>query len=310
MTALPESAVVWNVIFVPHTFRFLQVFARSLVVQSDARFRLVANSCASDDVAEMCAFAARFGGRVDVVSIGDPGGEVVRHGAALTELFDRFDDGELFCFVDSDVEAKAPFVQRLLDALDGQVAVTSGDVAWTDDTTLPAGAPDLAGRHVVDRDGFVYGSSFLGVYRRAAVERTRDEWDITFEPYAYDRLPERARSALSAMNRRFRLYDTAKTLNLLLQHDGPAIRHIEHPALFHLGGISQFLAQRAGGLPAFSAGDAAARARWDFARWAAATLAALVDGSEPPAPPDDGVDAQRASLVLGELRALVSADRE
>lgn len=290
---MSERDLVWNVIFTPGTFRYLRRLPASLAEHTTARFRFVANGCTAEEQRSLAAAATA---QIDVTVL--PGTGVRTHGEALTSLFDHFDDGGYFCFVDSDVLARGPWVPFLLAALGDRVAVTSGDVAWTDDTVLPPGAEDLPGRHAIGADGFVYGSSFLALYRRGAVTHARERYGVTFEPYAHDRLDPRARGAIESLGRAFRLYDTAKVLNLLLRADGGEMTHVAHPALRHLGGISQYLSRAQSGLVVAGAGAQ----RLEFAGWAAALLIALTDGGEPPEPPV-GIEPAIAVDVATALRA-------
>jgi hypothetical protein len=310
-----ESDFVFNVVVTPGTFRFLGLFTRSLLAQSEVRLRLVANGCPADEVGDLRDFAGTSEGRVEVVVLSSP--TMVPHGVALEEVFTLCDDGAYFCFVDSDVKARRPFMAMFLDLLTRVDAVTSCNVAWSDDTVLPPGSRDLAGRHAVGTDGFVYGGSFLAIYSRPAVERVRAQWGVTFRTYAFDQMPVAWQQRLDAMGRRFGLYDTAKVLNLLLQGEGFVLAHVDNPALVHIGGISQYLSDPsvlgrdpeagAGAEPAapWFALSGVGRERWDFARWTAATLRSLVDGGPVPELPADREQRSRAKEVRRELLGLV-----
>jgi hypothetical protein len=306
-----ESDFVLNVVITPGTFRYLRLFTRSLLAQSELRVRLASNGCPPGELQLMRQFAADHGARVEALELTSP--TMVPHGVALDEIFAARDDGEYFSFVDSDVKAKRPFMQMFLAELSRVDVVTSCSVAWSDDSILPAGAVDLAGRHAVGPDGFVYGSSYLAIYRRAVAERVRNSWGVTFRTYAHDKLAPRVQRRLVEMGRQFRLYDTAKVLNILLQGDGFGLTHVDNPALVHVGGISQYLSdpsvlgRDSGSLasddvsvPWFAA-SGSGRQRWDFAQWAAATLRSIVDGESPPELPDDPAQRQRAIEVRGEL---------
>jgi hypothetical protein len=299
-----EDCFVWNVIFTPGTFRYLVYFTRSLLAMADARVRVVANGCSHDEVQLMRAFTALHGERAEVVEI--PGATLVAHGVALNSLYDSYDDGEYFCFIDTDVKATDRFMPMLQDALDDCAIVTSGKPAWTDDTTLPPGARDLAGRHFVDADGFVYGSSYTALYRRSAVDALRARWPVTFEAYAHGRLPQAVQDRLAAMGRQFDLYDTAKVCNILMQGEGQHVSYVDHRALFHIGGISQYVSRAARPSPIAPTGQAVVR--WNFARWAAATLVALVDGDSPPEPADE-IALPSARATRHELEDLVARYR-
>lgn len=310
-----ESDFVFNIVVTPGTFHFLQLFTRSLLAQSEVQIRLVANGCPEDEVKALRDFAGENARRVSVVALSSA--SMVPHGVALEEIYTLRDDGAYFCFLDSDVKARRPFMEMFLDLLTRADVVTSCNVAWSDDTVLPAGSLDLAGRHAVGADGFVYGASFLAIYNRPAVQRVREQWDVTFRAYAFDQMPVTWQERLVAMGRRFRLYDTAKTLNILLQGEGFTVSHVDNPALLHIGGISQYLSDpsvlgrdsepgSADGRPLpWFATSGAGRERWDFAQWTAATLRSLVDGGPAPALPDDEQQRPRATEVRRELLDLV-----
>jgi hypothetical protein len=308
--ARPEASdFVFNVVITPGTFRYLSLFTRSLLAHSRVRLRLVANGCPPDEVTEMRDFAADVGARVSVLALSDPA--MLPHGVALDEIYAATDDGDYFCFVDSDVKATGPFMALFVELLTRADLVTSCSVAWSDDAVLPPDASDLVGRHSIGHDGFVYGSSYLAIYRRARIEQVRRVWPVTFRAYAYDKLAEPVQRRLEEMGRRFRLYDTAKVLNILLQGDGGVLTHAENPALVHVGGISQYLsdpsvlargAQVASDAPVpWFADSGRGRQRWDFARWAAAVLRNIVDDEPLPELPEDPILRLRATEVQREL---------
>jgi hypothetical protein len=304
------SDFVFNVVITPGTFRYLRLFTASLLAQSGVQLRLVANGCSPEELREMRSFATDAGARTTVFALS--GSSMVPHGVALDQIYAATDDGDFFCFVDSDVKATGPFMDLFLALLTRADLVTSCSVAWSDDTVLPPDASDLVGRHSIGHDGFVYGSSYLAIYRRDRVEQVRSAWPVTFRAYAYDKLPELVQRRLEEMGRRFRLYDTAKVLNILLQGDGGVLTHAENPALVHIGGISQYLSDpsvlargaqataRDAPVPWF-ADSGSGRQRWDFARWAAAVLRNIVDGEPLPELPDDPMLRLRAAEVQREL---------
>jgi hypothetical protein len=307
--ALDERVFVFNIVITPGTIRYLQLFTRSLLAHSTIRVRLVANGCPRAELDVMDALAATAKARVEVLPLASP--TMVPHGQALDEIYAACDDGEYFCFVDSDVKAKRSFMPAFLAALTSADVVTSCNVAWSDDAVLPADSPDLVGRHSIGHDGFVYGSSYFAIYRRAAAERVRIDWGVTFRAYAHDNLPVPVRHRLEEIGRKFRLYDTAKVLNLLVQADGGTVTHLENPALMHVGGISQYLSdpgvlghprtdEGRGAVPWFAA-SGTGRRRWDFAEWAAAELRSIVDGERAPEPPDDPELRSRVTELEREL---------
>ena len=144
------------------------------------------------------------------------------------------------------------------------------------------------------------------MYRRSAVDLVRAHWPVTFEAYAHDRLPDIVQARLAAMDRTFDLYDTAKVCNILMQGDGHHVAYVDHPDLFHVGGISQYVSRAARPPSVVATGEAVVR--WNFARWAAATLVALVDGDPAPAA-DASIDASNARATRRELEDLVARYR-
>jgi hypothetical protein len=294
-----EEDFVFNVVITPGTFRYLAWFARSLLAHSAIRLRLVANHCPPAELDAMRTFADSHEPRVQVFDLDCA--HIAPHGTALDETFAAHDDGDLFCFVDSDVMATRPFMPSFLDLLRRFDVVTSGSVSWSDDTVLPAGERRLAGRHVVGTDGFVYGASYLAIYPRRAVEHGRDRWGVGLRAGSHEQLPDAAQRRLESMQRVFELYDTGKALNILLQGDGFTLAHVENPSIVHIGGISQSVSRPEAGSIVL---EGAGRARLDFASWAAATLHSLVDGQAlPPLPLDDETRA-RAEVVQRDLLAL------
>jgi hypothetical protein len=287
-----ERDLVFNIIFTPGTFRYLRLFTRSLLQNSAVRFRLVANACPADELALMHEFRHQFEDRV--VEIRRLATEVlVSHGRALEELYTT-DDGGLFCFMDSDIKAKGPYMDEYLSRLPRCAAVT-GAMPMFPTESRDEQAYGLSGMHVVADDGFVFGSSYLALYVRAAVDEARERFGVRFVPYRWQQIPEAARDTLLAMDRGAGLYDTAKVLNVLLQAHGHAVEHVDHPNLAHIGGMSDYLSRRATASTTNGSGsqgrrrlrDGSADRRRDLASFAAATLQRLSDGlAPPPLPPD------------------------
>src|SRR5690606_19741543 len=109
---------------------------------SDARFRFVANACPPDQVAAMEAFAERWPSRVAEVVVASTD-RMIRHGEALDQVLATRDDGDLFCLIDPDICAVAPFVDTFATILDGHDAVTSGKEVWSDHNVRPADHPGV-----------------------------------------------------------------------------------------------------------------------------------------------------------------------
>lgn len=280
---------VFNVVWTGAVFAYLKYFVCSLIRHSDARFRFVANGCTPESIDEMERFADLHSDAI--VEVLDVSSEMVAHGVALDEVLRIRDDGELFCLVDADIRASAPFLDLFTSELASCAAVTSGREVWNDDNVVPAGALGVGGRHFFDGDGFVFGSPHLALYRRAALDETTARWKVGFGSAGPD-LSSEAASAVESLGHPYRVYDTGKLVNILLQFDGERVEHVEHPDLMHIGGMSHFLAPPAyvvrepGGEPEpdwvryHGMND-----RYEVARFTATVLREMVDGNEPPAVP-------------------------
>ena len=290
-----------NVVFTPATFRALHLFAASLLHHSEVGVRLVANGCGGEELELMEEFARRHDRVVEVRAVS--ASRMVKHGRALEQLYRSTCDGEYFCFIDSDMKATGPFMQPFLELLTRCAAVTSGRVAWGEDTVAPRQSLGLAGRHLVAEDGFVYGSSYFAMYRRTAVDETRERWGIGFLAYRGKELPEPVAARLADLGRRFSVYDTAKVMNIALQADGHQVHHHDVDDLVHIGGMSSYLSNPTLGIDARSQPE-----RFVGAEFAAATLLALIDRSPlPPVPaalPDDRK--QHLAVIAAELTDLVA----
>jgi hypothetical protein len=311
---IPESAFVFNVVWAGSDFPYLRHFVSSQIRHSDARFRLVANGCPPDHVRLMEEFAAASAGRVVEVFVSSA--TIDRHGAALDAVLAARDDGEFFCFVDPDILAERPYLREFADALDsGCAAVTSGKGVWTDDDVVPPGHPGVPGECFYSPDGYLFGSPHFAMYRRAPLLETISRWGVGFASAGAD-LAQEAKDALAAAGHSYWIYDTGKIVNILLQEDCRRLCHLEHAALFHIGGMSHYLTTPAAGGRARDAGEATdlglpwPPARLEVARYTAALLRALSDDQSPP-PPPSGLDpdlAGRLARVQAAVTGLFAAD--
>jgi hypothetical protein len=301
----PDSAFVFNVVWTGTTFRYLQYFVSSLLANSGSRFRFVANGCSPESITMMEAFAAERPDRVlDVLEVSS---EMVAHGVALDATIRATDDGEFFCLIDPDIKANRPFVAHFSALLADHDAVTSGREVWTDDNVVPEGHRGVGGRHFYDREGFVFGSPHLALYRRAALDDTMARWGVGFGSAGPD-LSDQAKAALAAFGHDYAMYDTGKIVNILLQADGHRLVHSEHPDLIHIGGMSHYLSppswvQHEGEVEPDWVKYPGMTSRFEVARFTARMLRALSDGQAAPDLPgglEPDMEA-RLSLVRTEM---------
>jgi hypothetical protein len=308
----PTSRITFNVVWTGAVFTYLKYFVCSQIHHSGARFRFVANDCTPGSIEEMERFAEDHPDRVvEVVDVSPD--RMVGHGQALDAVVRMRDDGEHFCLIDPDIKASGPFVDRFLAMLDSCAGVTSGQEVWNDDNVVPEGHLGVGGRHFFDRDGFVFGSPHLGFYRRGPLVETMDRWDVGFGSAGPELSPEATR-AMAELGHEYRMYDTGKIINILLQADGHRIRHVEHPCLTHIGGMSHYLAPSGyvdvgdERRPEWARHDNM-QVRFEVARYTAGLLRSLVHGEEPPAMrPELGPDVeQRLATVETEITDLLES---
>jgi hypothetical protein len=299
--AIPDDRFVFNLVWTGSVFPYLKFFVASLIDHSEARFRFVTNACPPDQIALMADFArARPERVIEVVNVSDD--DMIAHGVCLDEIFDTRDDGDYFCFVDSDILATQTWVGEFAELLESHSAVTSGKEVWTDDNLVPVDHPGVAGEHFFARDGFVFGSPHLALYHRAALADTRGRWGVGFRS-AGPELDDKTKARLADFGHEYLIYDTSKILNALLQADGHTLVHRDLPQLMHIGGLSHFIS------PPLLVEDENGvaqpdwvryenmRARWAVTRFTASVLQDLVDGRSASPVPDDIEPSMEARLA-------------
>ena len=240
MTAAPENAFVFNIVWTGTVFPYLRPFVASQLAHSDARFRFVLNACAAEQVPLIEQFAAHHPDQV--VEILDVSADrMVAHGEALERVRASRDDGEYFCLIDSDIRASGPFVADFSTILSGGAAgVTAGRSIWAETNVIPDGHIGVNGEYFYSADGFLFGSPHFAMYRRAAIDEVAERWGVGFASAGPD-LSDDAKARLEAAGQSYWLYDTGKLVNAFLQLAGHRLIHEEHPHLLHVGGMSHYL---------------------------------------------------------------------
>jgi hypothetical protein len=314
---LSDAHPVFNIVVTGRVFWHLRFFVCSLLHNSDARFRLVANYCAPETLDLMDDYATAHPDRVvEIVDVSSHA--MVAHGVALDEIRTSRDDGDLFCFVDPDIKARGPFLPAFSQLLRIHSAVTSGTEVWNDDNVVPEShlGIGLGGRHFFHPNGFVYGTPHFGMYRRADLEDTCARWDIGFRS-AGPELSAGARALLASAGHLYRVYDTGKVVNIMLQLDGRSLEHVDPDEFVHIGGMSHFLAPHTGAksgeeeTPPWAAHNGM-EARLVVARFTAALLRSLTEQQPLPELPTGLEPAmeERMLLVRDEVIDLVERYRE
>jgi hypothetical protein len=306
---MSDAQPVFNIVVTGRVFWHLRFFVCSLVHNSDARFRLVANGCAPETLRLLDDYAAAHPDRVAEVLDVSPDA-IVAHGVALDAVRRQRDDGGLFCLVDTDIKARGPFLAPYLELLRTHSAVSSGRQVWVDDHVVPDTHIGLGldGRHFFHPNGFVYGCPHFAMYRRADLDETCARWGVGLGS-AGPELPEATRARLASGGHAYLAYDTGKIVNILLQLDGRSLRHVDPDVLIHIGGMSHFLSPpdpgaRGGEVetPSWAAYHGM-EPRLAATRYTAALLRSLIEQTpQPDLPP--GIDSaleQRLRFVRDEI---------
>lgn len=312
MSIPAESTLVFNIVWTGTVFDHMWLFTESLLAQSECRYRFIANGCPPPQIAAMEAMEARHGDRiVEVVDVSPD--DMIAHGVALERVRAIRDDGDHFCLIDPDIKANAPFVDALARSLYDHDAVTSGTEVWSDDNLIPVGHIGVAGEHFFDREGFVFGSPHLAMYRRDALDEVADRYGVGLGS-AGPELGDEARGALAGLGHLYVVYDTGKIVNALIQAAGGSVVHRDLPQLVHIGGLSHYLSppgyrvdDDGQTLPDWTVHESMGD-RHEVTRFAARALSALADGSDPPEPPHDLAPPmeKRLQLVRDEIVDLVA----
>lgn len=312
MSVPSEASLVFNIVWTGTVFDHMWLFTESLLAQSECRYRFVANGCPPAQIAAMEAMAARHGGRiVEVIDVSPD--DMIAHGVALERVRAIRDDGDHFCLIDPDIKANAPFVDELAGSLADHDAVTSGTEVWSDDNLIPVGHIGVAGEHFFDREGFVFGSPHLAMYRREALDAVAERYGVGLGS-AGPELGDEARAALVGLGHLYVVYDTGKIVNALIQAAGGSVVHRDLPQLVHIGGLSHYLSppgyrvdDDGQTLPDWTVHESMGD-RHEVTRFVARALSALADGSDPPEPPQDLAPPmeKRLHLVRDEIVDLVA----
>lgn len=223
--------------FTPETVRRLLPFTFTLLQGAGVRLRLVANGCGPEEI-DLLRDAAATDERLSHHVL--PAPDLLTHGAALNHLFEAFADEPYFAFADSDVIAGGDFMPCLSTMAAKQAGVFAAAPVWAADADLvvPPEWPVLSGRMNVLADGTHVGGTYLAIYDRAAVEPVWRRAPQGFEPHFRPFVARAMRAELAARGWDYRIFDTARLVNLLLLLEGRTLENRVVPQLHHVGGLS------------------------------------------------------------------------
>jgi hypothetical protein len=225
--------LVFNVIFVPGTVRYLRLAIMSLVEMSDFRYRLVSNGLGESErrqLREFCDAAPRLEYREY------PDDGLLAHGDMLNRLLADADH-EYFCFMDSDIFACERFgeeVERHLAECD----VFSSCLNAVVDEEIPG--VGYGGTSIQTPTGLSLATTYFAIYRREPLQRVIRECGIGFERHRpSEGLPPLSIPAEHAAPLADeRLIDTGKLMNICAACSGLRFRYEFVEGLLHVGGMS------------------------------------------------------------------------
>lgn len=307
-----EAQLVFNLVWTEGAFDYLRLFTSSLLAQTRARFRFVANACAAHEIEAMARWADAHPDRiVEVMVVSE--GRTLRHGDALDAVHKSRDDGPWFSLIDPDILARGPFAADFLDVLGTHDVVTSGKELWSSSNVLPDGHLGVNGEYFFRADGYAFGSPHFAIYNAGALRETAERWGVRFGEGGSG-LGDEAKARLEAAGLVYWMYDTGKLVNIFMQEDGHSLCHQEHDSLVHIGGLLHFLwaprvTDDAGTVDVDWASWKDMSARHQVARYSAQVLQALAAGQEAPEFPT-GIDddlAPRLGAAREEITAAVGS---
>ena len=227
--------LLFNVIFVPGTVRYLRLAALSLMEMSNYRFRLVANGLNEAEQTQLREFCEAMP-RLEYCR--SPQQSLIPHGTMLNLLYDR-DDDEHFCFMDSDIFACEPFNEELEKHLVDCDVFSSCLAAGHDHKVSGQG---YGGNSIQTPTGLPLATTFFAIYRREPLVRIIRETGIGFEiVHPNEGLPpiplpiEHIAPLRSQL-----LLDTGKLMNMCAASAGLRFRFRPLDGLLHVGGISSY----------------------------------------------------------------------
>lgn len=211
-------------------------FLRSLIEVTNLPLRLVANGCKPYEE-QLLARACEESERLEFHSLRSA--RTIGHGEALDQLL-AIETSELFTFMDSDIFATASVSMSDIEPLPGEVASSACRPVWHSehDACMPASYQIMGGRYTSSATGHFLGCTYLASYRSDVLREVMASMGLSFRRYRRKHLPADILLKLDGLGLRKQFYDTAKVINIILQHEGHKMSFREVDGLLHVGGIS------------------------------------------------------------------------
>lgn len=234
--------LTFHIIYVPGSVGYLLSFVDSLLQWSEYSFRLVSNGCPEEEQRLMRTYC-RSNPRLEYLAL--PTVRPAAHRDALNYL-QAICTEETFCFMDSDIFACGPFLEKLDVLRTEYSAVFAGAPLWLlpEEQTMPPDVHVAIGEYSRGRTGLPLGGTFFGVYDNRLLSDFIRSTGLGFQICHWSDLPSWLQAWCADREMTGCWFDTGKTLNLGLQYDGHDICVLDSPNLVHLGGLSFVARQR------------------------------------------------------------------
>lgn len=231
-----------NIIFVRGTVRTCLPFLRSVIDITDLPLRLVSNGCEPGEE-KLLASVCDSTERLEFHSLNSA--RTVKHGLVLDHLL-KLERSEFFSFMDSDIFATAVVSMSDIEPLPGEVACSGCLPVWhsEDDVRMPESYQVMGGRYISSDSGHFLGCSYLASYRTQPLRELTESMGLSFGRYVRNDLSPEILAKLADMGLTKQVYDTAKVINLMLQHQGQKMSFRDVEGLVHVGGISGPVSKR------------------------------------------------------------------
>jgi hypothetical protein len=233
---MKTSELQFNIIFTPHTVRYLSPFIYSLLDWTDCRYRIVNNGCGIEEqelLKQICAMNPRL----EYLSFSES--EMLQHGLALNWLLERT-ESQWFCFMDSDILATGPYLDKIAYYMERHDVFSSGHPLWQapEDIILPRHFRRLHGIHFDIADGKRLGGTYFAVYNKDKLKTIIESTGVNFRIYHWNDVPDRHKQTLRKIGLDKLEYDTGMLLMSLMYSEGMSFAWENIPAICHLGGFS------------------------------------------------------------------------
>ena len=231
-----STPLKFNIIYIAGTVNYLSLFVFSLLKWSNCSFRLVSNGCHPEEkslLERICMTSSRL----EYLEL--PGENGMKHGKALA-LLQSMEEGDYFCFLDSDIFATHDFPGELFKLMEQHVAVFSCSPIWfaAEEQILPDFHPRMPGHFNKADNDVCLGTTYFAIYENKTLTEFLQRTGLHFDKYNWEDIPAQYQKRLEQMDLKKQIYDTAKVLNLVMQTEGNQIIVHDTTALCHIGGIS------------------------------------------------------------------------